>query len=290
MKNTLSMILLLCTGMAGAQTKSETINKEFSFEKKGPQNAILVANINGSVSVEGYAGNTVVVEVQKTITGKTSARLDLGMQEVQLGVIDRADSIILYVKGICPQFGRSDKNRHGDFGKWNYEWDNCEHEKGYDYKLDFKVKVPQGVNVAVSTINDGNIAVQKVSGEVHANNINGGIRLADLTTSAKAHTINGDVDIRYAENPKSDCRFYTLNGDINAYFKKGLSSEVSFKSFNGEFYTNLEKIEALPIMVEKNETGKGTKYKVNGNRYQTGTGGAHLDFETFNGNVYLKEQ
>ena len=33
------------------------------------------------------------------------------------------------------------------------------------------------------------------------------------------------------------------------------------------------------------------KYKVNGNRFKIGSGGAtFLDFETFNGNVYLKEK
>ncbi len=32
------------------------------------------------------------------------------------------------------------------------------------------------------------------------------------------------------------------------------------------------------------------KYKVKGNQYQIGSGGMLLDFETFNGNVYLKER
>jgi hypothetical protein len=42
--------------------------------------------------------------------------------------------------------------------------------------------------------------------------------------------------------------------------------------------------------VEKKETEKGTKFKVNGNRFKVGNGGVLLDFETFNGNVYLKEK
>lgn len=143
----------------------------------------------------------------------------------------------------------------------------------------------------VSTINDGEISVENVKGVVHASNINGGVKLKNLMREADASTINGDVDIEYAKNPVKDCRFYSLNGDINAWFQKGLAANMSFESFNGSFYTNIEKLDVLPVSVEKDNTDKGTKYKVSDNRYKIGTGGvAFLDFETFNGNVYLKEK
>ena len=106
--------------------------------------------------------------------------------------------------------------------------------------------------------------------------------------SAVASTINGNVDVEYAQNPKTDCRFYTLNGDINANFQKGLAAKLSFESFNGSFYSNVDQIVALPSMIEKGD--KGMKYKIKGNNYQVGKGGALLNFETFNGNVYLKEK
>jgi hypothetical protein len=79
---------------------------------------------------------------------------------------------------------------------------------------------------------------------------------------------------------------------INALFQKGLAASLAFESFNGNFYTNIDDIETLPVKVVKmDKEGDGVKYKVNGNRYQVGKGGgAFLDFETFNGNVYLKEK
>jgi DUF4097 and DUF4098 domain-containing protein YvlB len=107
---------------------------------------------------------------------------------------------------------------------------------------------------------------------------------------ADASTINGDVDIEYAKNPVKDCKFYSLNGDINAYFQKGLAANFSFESFNGDFYTDIEPLESLPVQVEQTKNGENVKYKVNGNRYKIRTGGPLLDFETFNGDVYLKER
>ncbi len=152
------------------------------------------------------------------------------------------------------------------------------------------IRVPAGVNVNVSTINDGNISVRHVQGVVIANNVNGHIRLEDLTREAEARTINGNVDIDYTRNPTAYCSFYTLNGDINAMVRKGLAANLGFESFNGEFYTNIDKLETLPPEIEKNTKDDLIKYKIAGNRYRAGTGGVKMDFETFNGNVYLKEK
>ena len=296
MKTLLSLTLLCVSGLASvAQTFTETINREFVFEKKSTDNTLFIANTNGDVNVVGYAGDKIIVEVKKTIHAKTDARLETGKQDLKLQSIDRADTIILYIEDGCASFGETRKNkRHNGWSRdgWGYNWDcnngNCDLE--YDYTMDFTVKVPSSINLRISTINDGDLSVEKVSGVVKADNINGSIKLANLSREAVASTINGDVDIEYVNNPSKDCRFYSLNGDINALFVKGLAANLAFESFNGNFYTNIDKIEPLPVKVEKSDGKEGVKFKVNGNRYQVGNGGALLDFETFNGNVYLKEK
>lgn len=277
-----------------AQTHTEKIMKEFTFEKKSPDNALMIANINGDINVQAYTGDKIQVEITKTIRAKTEQRLEAGKKEIDLGIVDMADTLILYVHGPCNHFERSHPNsRHSHMGtKWGYAWDqhgrSC-HES-YDYTLDFVVKIPASVNVLLSTINEGDVVVENIKGVVTAHNINGSIRLQNLTREAEARTINGDVNIEYAQNPQRDCRFYTLNGDINALFQKGLAASMSFESFNGSLYTNINQLEHLPVLVEKKKDDEGIKYKVNNNRFKIGSGGASLDFETFNGNVYLKEK
>jgi len=283
---------LLAHFAAAGQSFTETISKELSFEKKSPANTLVIANMNGGIQVMSYEGSNVMVEVKKSVSAKTEPRLATGKSEVQLGVIDRADTIILYVADGCHQFARNGRGRNhsgwGD-GGWNYQSDRgC--NLLYDYKMDFTVKVPASLNLVVSTINDGNVVVENVSGVVKAGNINGSIRLSRLQSETVANTINGDVDIEYALNPRKECRFYSLNGDINASFQPGLSANLSFDSFNGDFYTNLTRLETLPAEVQKSERGEGVKYKISGNQYKVGSGGPLLDFETFNGNVYLKEK
>lgn len=295
MQTKILCLVLLVAQVAHSQNFSEKISKELTFEKKSPDNAMVIANINGNVKVVGYEGEKILLEVTKSINAKTEARLEKGKQEIDLGIIDRADTLIIYIKDGCNSFGKKtkEKNRTGWYPQgWGYQWDcqknNCRPD--YDYKMDFTIKVPATVHLILSTINEGDIIVENMKGIVMAGNINGSIRLTNLERETDASTINGDVDIEYAQNPGKDCRFYSLNGDINAMFQPGLAANMSFESFNGNFYTNIEKLESLPVKVEKASQGDGIKYKVNGNRYQIGRGGALLDFETFNGNVYLKEK
>lgn len=291
MMNKIIFIALLISFSASGQTFTEKISRELSFEKRSADNALVVSNLFGNIQVQSYDGSAIILQATKTINAKTDSRLETGKAEVQLGIIDRADTIILYVKDGCHQFGRSKSNdsKWGHAG-WSYQsehHDDC--RLVYDYKMDFTLRVPAGINLLVSTVNDGNVVVENVAGVVKAHNINGSIRLTRLVSPAEANTINGDVDIEYARNPSSGCRFYSLNGDINALFQPGLSANLSFESFNGNIYTNFTRIENLPVQVKKTNRGDGLEYKINGNEFKIGDGGPLLDFETFNGNVYLKE-
>lgn len=288
--------LSVATYGLSAQTHEEKINRELSFEKKSTANAVMIFNINGDVKVEGYDGDKVLIVVEKIIRGKTVARLERGKSEIQLGVLDRADTLILYVEGFCNTFGKLTRDRYHHNKKWagwGYDWNDCNHnqcKKDYDFTMNFTVKVPATANVCVSTINDGDLEVTQVKGHVLADNINGNILLKNLSGGTDVSAINGDVDLDYVQNPNEKCRYYALNGDIRANFMKGLMAKVAFESFNGDLFTNVDELESIPVAVEKEMTEKGIKYKIGGSQYKVGKGGVLLDFETFNGNVYLKEK
>lgn len=285
------LILLLFGTVCFAQKseKSEVIRKELKFEKEVPENVFYLANINGSIDVEAYDGRTIVLEAKKKIIGKTQDRINQGMQEIGVGVIDRLDTIIVYMTGPCGKFSNSSK-RWNNNGEWCYNWNDC--NRSYDFNMDFVVKVPRSMNLYLSTVNNGDISVAGVLGSQRVQNINGSISIDGIEGKINAHTINGDVTLNYNKNPDQDSKYYTLNGDINANFKQGLSADMKFKSFNGEFYTNLQDLDYLPSVLETSSTknGKGISYKLDGKRrMRTGSGGVLLDFETFNGDVYLKE-
>lgn len=288
----LSLLWMLAAFASAAQTFDDSTLKRLAFETKSEGNTLVMANISGDITIEGYDGDEIVVEAHRTLHAKTDVLLGNAKAEVKVDVINNSDTIIVYVQDGCNTYGRtSGKRNHDGVKGWGYDW-NCNRDGcdlDYTYTVDVSIKVPKAIHVVASTINEGEVQIENVSGIVVARNVNGGIKLSGLSREADAHTINGDLDVTYNSNPGKPCRFYSLNGDINAIFKKGLAANVSFESFNGEFFTNVDQLTALPVEVTKTTNNNGVKFKVNGNRYQVGNGGALLDFETFNGNVYLKE-
>ena len=275
-----------------SQEHKETIKKELSFELQSPHNTFILANINGHITATGYDGDKILIEANKTIKAKTAARLEEGVKEISLGIIDLADTIIVYIKNPCsnPNIRKNKKGKR--FWDYYFQKCDCDWETRYDFQFDFTLKIPYKTNVSLGTINDGDISVMNMSGELTVDNINGSIRLDKVAGMTKASTINGDLDVNYTKNPNKDSRYYSLNGDINANFQKGLDAKMLFKSYNGDFYTNIQELEIMPMPIKKEKVSdeNGISYKIGGqSAMQIRKGSLLLDFETFNGDVYVKE-
>lgn len=293
MKTKLVMLLVLCTAQLRAQSHRDTIQRELVFGEVAEHNTIIIANINGGIRVEGYDGDKIMVEVNRSLTAPTDEDLKMATEEVQLGTIDRGDTIVLYTENRCHTFGKSRQRgdgRHSLHG-WGYDWNHRERSCNppYDYTMNFVVRVPSRASVLASTINNGDITIRDVKGKASAFNVNGSIEMRKRTGELVASTVNGDVTVEFVTNPSGDCRFYTLNGDIDAVFPSSLAASFGFESVNGKLYSNVQQLEPLPVEVVKSVGERGTKYKVTNSRYKIGRGGtAYLDFETFNGDVYLR--
>lgn len=274
---------VLCCTQAPAQKLEfkEHVSKEFALTQNASANVLAIYNINGSIKVEGYSGNKVLIEIDKTITGKTNEILDKGKQEFKLNFDQKADSIIAYIAE--PFDSRPNHGRRN--------WDGPKIE--YNFELDFTVKVPFEMNLQVSTVNGGDVDVKDVTGMLGVNNVNGAITIVNAKGAAIARTINGNVVANYVTLPPGESDFKTLNGDIKISYPADFSADCQFKSFNGEFYTDFPNTESLPVKVVKNEENKPNKtvYKLSTETMiRIGKGGPTYKFETFNGNIYIKKQ
>ncbi|MBD2699211.1 hypothetical protein IC229_01095 [Spirosoma sp. BT702] len=287
------MRLLLISALAGvaiscaqlpanAQEAKENIRKEFTVSK-GPNNVFALYNIHGFVKVEGYSGDKIIVEVNKSITAKNNGDLEIGKKEFQLGFDQKGDSVTVYIAQ--PFDSRPRRQRRND---WNNDRDI-----EYDFNLDFTVKVPNHMNLVVSTVNRGEVVVKDVSGYVKARNVNGAITLTNMKGTTDANTVNGGVDITYLANPPENSYYHTINGDIRVTYPANLSADLQFKSMHGGFYTDFPNAEALPMQPTKTEqkTGSGMTYRLNKNTaVRIGSGGKTFKFETLNGSIYIKKQ
>lgn len=280
----LAGVVLSCT-QAPAQTQEfkEQIVKEFTLKQNAASSTLAIYNIHGSIKVEGYSGDKVVMEIDKTISGKTKEILDQGKEEFKLMFDQNADSVIVYI--LDPYDSRPDRN--------NWKEKNQNRRIEYKYELDFTVKVPFAMNLHVSTVNGGDVSVKDVTGMLHVYNVNGAITLTNAKGATKVRTVNGNVEANYTAIPPGQSDYKTLNGDIKISYPANLSADCEFKSFRGEFYTDFPNVESLPVKVIKNQDQKNDKtiYKLNTETsIRIGNGGKTFRFETFNGNIYIKKQ
>lgn len=282
MKNlTVTIMALLISTVINAQEKQEKIVKEFKLSGKAA-GTLWVDNINGNIVVEAQSSNILSLEISKYIRAKNDEELKSAWEELNPVFLNKGDTIEVYIGGFCEC---DCDNRKGHY------WHQCDDEHHYDFNFDFKISVPEKINLWLSTINEGDITVEGVDGKLKIRNINGGISLKNVSENTDVHTINGDVMVKYAKNPVGNSSYYTLNGKLTVFFLKDLSADMSFKSFNGDFFTEFDYSEILPSqLVTSVDKDKGTKWTIEDKTaVRVGKGGILLDFETFNGDIYIRK-
>jgi hypothetical protein len=260
----------------------EHITKEFTLTGNASSSTLFIYNISGFIKVEGYSGNKVLLEMDKTITADDDKTLETGRKEFNLAFEEKTDTIMAYIAE--PYDSRPHRN-------WHYNDDRQGIE--YQYNVDFTVKVPFGMNLHISTVNDGIISVNSVSGNLHVNNVNEKISIINAKGTTHAHTVNGDVSVTYMSNPPEESSYSTINGNIHISYQPDLSADLLFKSMNGGFYTDFPRVTLLPATITKvqEKRGEGMIYKINGDMsVRFGNGGKIFKLETLNGNVYIKKQ
>jgi len=282
MKLTLTLILVLCLSLGGyAQREETTFSRSLSFATQQAP-LLILHNVSGNVKVESYSGNTVEIEVQQVLSGKSQRALQQAKDEVELVSRTEGDIIVVYPK--TPKVKAKLNGR-----KLNYNINQTNED--YRFHYDLSVRVPYKTSLRASTINDGDVYVKKLrASDMQLSNINGSVKAEDIDGLSSARTINGDIDITFSEQPSQDIDFNNINGKITVTFPDDLRANVRFKSMNGDLYTNYENVTTGPT-AELTTSNKGVekRYRLDkSTRLQINGGGPQLSFDVLNGNVYVK--
>src|SRR5882757_2157700 len=102
MKKIIWIALLAGWGQCFAQSKDgklefkEHISKQITLQKPAAGGVFTLYNVFGSIKVEGYNGNQVSIEIDKTIVADNAEAMALAKKEFKLGFDQTADSIIAY--------------------------------------------------------------------------------------------------------------------------------------------------------------------------------------------------
>src|ERR1700761_3609935 len=168
MKMKIIPALVLAMAFAGStQAQNEKQQMVVPLSSPGKSCKVKVQALNGSIKVTSYEGKEVVVEVESAKKGEESSGGGGGMRRLGGGgaeVTAREDDNTVNIDAGLSQI-----------------------------KL-ITVKVPTNTTeLEASTVNDGNITIKDVSGQIEINNVNGWIHCDGAAGSVVANTVNGDV-------------------------------------------------------------------------------------------------
>jgi len=267
--------LLLMSALAFGQTVQDKSTEHRSY---AGAHELIIDNVTGAIEVTASTGGSVEVDIEKTLRAWSQDRMTLAKKEISLAERREGGLVQLMVDGPF--------RCHCSDNSSNFHGDNL-----YEFRYDFKIRVPRDTKLDLRTVNDSHILVDGTSGDFRIRNVNGGIEMREVEGSGSVSTVNGPVKVTFARNPQGATSFKSVNGTLDVSFRRGLNADVRMKTMNGGMFTDFA-VTPLPMVAEQPEDRNGMKvYRRNRmTGVRIGNGGPELTFETLNGEVLIKNR
>lgn len=252
------ILLLLTTAQSvSAQGKEQLV---VPLSAPGKPGLLKVKTVNGSITVLGYSGKDVIIDA----SAKDRSRDD-----------DDDDKPRENIGGLRRISGKA------GFDITAEEKDNrvTVNSNSWQQPINLIIKVPQRFSLQIGTVNDGDILVENVTGELEVSNVNGDVVLRQVSGSAVANTVNGAIKASFKSvTGGSPMAFSTVNGDVDLTLPAAAKTALKLKSDQGEIYSDFDLVtDKAPSKV--NRTTQNGVYRLNADGWTYGKlngGGAEM--------------
>lgn len=257
--------MLLNTQLWAQSNRTEQLTVPLS--EPGKPYKLNVDLVQGSITVIGYEGKDVVIEVKGNEERNKQNRESNGMRRLDAGASANVHA--------------EEKNNKVTVGA----------DISISHHTNLIIKVPQnGATLKLSTVNGGNVMVNNVSGEMEVSNTNGAIKMDGVSGSVVANTVNGNISVSFKSiDTKAAMAFTTLNGTVNVTFPANLKANVKLKTDHGNIYTDFDVVNDAR-KPEVSRTSKDGMYNLKIDDWVYGKidgGGPELMMKTMNGSIYI---
>lgn len=163
--------------------------------------------------------------------------------------------------------------------------------QSWQHPVDFVIRVPRQFSLQISTVQDGDVVVENVVGELEVSNVNGSIRLKDVAGSAVLNTVNGEIIADFnSVTAGAPMAFSTVNGKLDITLPAKAKASLKLKSDMGEIYSDFDMAtdDSAPKVTR---TAKNGTYRVNTDNWTYGKingGGAEFMMKSLNGDIYIR--
>lgn len=265
--------LLLIAGAAAFAQQAAADRATVPFSDPSKTGLVEAYTHDGAITVKGYTGNEVIVEAKARGT-RISEKEEVpekarGMQRISVNrtglvVEEKNNEMKVYV---------------------------ASHERS----VDLIIQVPFKTSLKLSSHENGDIVVENVTGEIEATSHEGNVTLKKISGSAVVHAYDGNILVDFDQmDPGKPMSFASYDGDIDVTFPAALKANAKMRTQEGEIYSDFEvDLRAAPQQQVQDERKKGGKYRISFGEFIYGAingGGPEFQFETFDGNIYIRKK
>jgi hypothetical protein len=259
---------------------------------------------NGGITIKGYNGKEVIIEArvrERKVGEKVTDDIDTAIRTAVRTAVRLDDRARRELEQLREE-GEEKKSKleglrripvPGGTGLEVEEEDNVMevHTQAFRQAVDVVIQAPFNTTLELSSMNNGIITVENITGEVEVSNMNGPIKLSGISGTVVAHSMNGSVTVALKSvTPDKPMSFSTMNGDIDVTLPANIKAKVKMKSEWGEVYSDFDiQLDTVPQKVEEKEEGK---YRISFEKYIMGTingGGPEYTFKTYHGDIIIRK-
>ncbi len=269
---------LLAFSTAFASTFSKTEVKTFDIS---PSGKVTVENVNGSIKVESWEKNQVMLEITKTVKADDQEEADDYFDKVRVEIDNGSD--YLDVRTHYPN------NEWGGFWHWLFHGGSGNANVEYVLKVPSTIKLDAGStngNIEIHSVTggvkasstNGNVEIHTATGGVEANSTNGWLNLDDVGGKVDGSTTNGGITAAISDAVGlHELKLETTNGSIKVYCSQDLNADVSAHTTNGSIHTD------FPVTIQGDFDRKSFEGKIN-------KGGTPIYLHTTNGSIEINKR
>jgi DUF4097 and DUF4098 domain-containing protein YvlB len=252
---------------AGAQAQDNADRVTVKLSDPSRPCVLKASLLNGGITVKGYDGKDVIVEAR--VRTRDRERSENGMKRLAMS-----------------STGLTVEEDHNEV---RVSTDSVQRT------IDLTITVPSHSSLVLRTVNDGNVVVEGVDGELDVNDTNRHVTLSNVSGSAVVHALNGRILANFVRvNAQKSMAFSSLNGNIDLTFPADLKATLSLRTDNGEILSDFDVQLQSSAQQPTVEDGRpnGGSYKIRFDKTIRGTingGGQEIQIKNFNGNIYLRK-
>lgn len=181
-------------------------------------------------------------------------------------------------------------------GGFSFDIDEDDNEISFDMdhrsdKVTIVARIPMRANLELSAVNDSEIVVSNITGNLELSNTNGPITATRISGSVIAESVNNKINVSFARlDAASASSFESINGELTVAIPASAGAEVHLDSARGQITSDFE-VTLVPTesTVSRNEGKSGVAVRIEQVIVaKINNGGPVLRFKTLNGNINIR--